>query len=194
MIKILHRVNNPDELKKIPKEFGVEMDLHAWGSSITVHHDAFKKGFNFNEWLDAYDHAFAIFNIKEEGIENVALNMINERGVKSFFFLDLSFPSLVKMINAGEKRVAIRISEYESIEVAKKFSGQAKWIWIDIFKQFNLPKNDYKILSECGYKFCLVSPELHGRDPREIISIKSEISKFGYKFDAICTKIPNAWD
>lgn len=194
MIKILHRVNDPQILKRVSKNYGVEMDLHAWGSELTVNHDAFSKGFSFEKWLDEYNHLIAIFNIKEEGIETKALDLIKERGIESFFFLDLSFPNLFKMINKGESRVAIRVSEYESAISALKLSKKAQWIWIDIFNNFPLLKEEYDNLSNVGYKFCLVSPELHGREIKEIEFIKSYLNANNMKIDAVCTKLPEAWD
>ena len=66
MLNIVHRVNTPQALDATPKEFGVEMDLHAFGDHLIVHHDAFQAGVTFEQWLDAFDHALVILNIKEE--------------------------------------------------------------------------------------------------------------------------------
>jgi len=43
------------------------------------------------------------------------------------------------------------------------------------------------VLKKCGYKLCLVSPELQGQ-PQKIASYKQYIQKNNIVFDAICTK------
>ena len=62
--------------------------------------------------------------------------MMLEFDIKSFFFLDQSFPFLVKTLFSGERRCAIRVSEYESVETALSLRGLAEWIWIDVFNKF----------------------------------------------------------
>ena len=37
--------------------------------------------------------------------------------INNYFFLDQSFPFLMKTINSGVKKVALRLSEYESIDM-----------------------------------------------------------------------------
>ena len=92
VLKIVHRVNDPLTLKNIPSKFGIEMDLHAYGDRLVVHHDAFLDSVDFSQWLDSYNHKLVILNIKEEGIESRVLDQITSRGIKNFFMLDLSFP------------------------------------------------------------------------------------------------------
>ena len=36
MLKIAHRINTIEQLKKTPKEFGVEMDLRPDGDAIII--------------------------------------------------------------------------------------------------------------------------------------------------------------
>jgi len=45
-------------------------------------------------------------------------------------------------------------------------------------------------LREWGYRLCLVSPELQGRE-KEIPAYKAEIAARGITFDAVCTKAHN---
>ena len=47
MIIIKHRVNTSKELKKVDKNFGVEIDLRSNRNNIYLHHDPFKKGESF---------------------------------------------------------------------------------------------------------------------------------------------------
>ena len=193
MLKVIHRVNDPAQLQNLPKNFGVEMDLHAYGDRLVVHHDAFKLGFDFSEWLDNFHHALVILNIKEEGIEQRVVDEMAERKLKNFFMLDLSFPALVKMIRKGESRCAVRVSKYESIYSALSLSGQAEWVWLDIFDGFPLDKGAYKKLQVAGFKICLVSPELQGSDVLRIKEVRNSMDSMKIKVDAVCTKYPELW-
>jgi hypothetical protein len=193
MLKILHRINDPSLLAKTPTIFGVEMDIHGWNKNLTVHHDANIKGYDIDLWLDTFNHSFSIFNIKEEGIEELVREKISLRNIDNFFLLDLSFPSLVKLVKVGERRIALRVSKYEPYKAAKHFKNKLNWIWLDVFEGIPLNKTEFDLLKEWNFKICLVSPELHGRGKDEIINFKNFINKHKIMIDAVCTKHPDMW-
>ena len=56
MIKILHRVNNFEKLKATPIDLGVEVDIRSNGTDLIIHHDPFKDGELFDDWLRAFRH------------------------------------------------------------------------------------------------------------------------------------------
>ncbi len=193
MLKILHRINDPEVLARTSTTYGVEMDLHGWKNSLTVHHDAHVQGYDFDLWLSNFNHAISIFNIKEEGIEELIREKIALNNIKKFFFLDLSFPSLVKLVNIGEKKIAYRVSKYEPYQGAFHFKNKLEWIWLDVFDGIPINKTEFNQLKECNFKICLVSPELHGRDKAEIFDFKNFINKNDLFIDAVCTKYPEMW-
>ena len=190
---IAHRINTIELLKSTPVYFGVELDLHAYGERLIVHHDAFSDGLDFERWLDHYRHAFVILNIKEEGIETRVRDLVVERGIVDFMLLDLSFPALMKMTAVGEKRVAVRVSEYEPWSGAVMLANRVAWTWLDAFHGFPLNKAEMAALKGAGLKTCLVSPELHGRDVATISSMRHHMIERGIDVDAICTKRPDLW-
>ena len=118
MKKILHRVNTINHLRKVPKEFGVEVDIRSFNNKVIISHEPLLNGTDFEDWISFFEHDFLILNIKEEGLEKYVLDVLEKYKIKNFFFLDQSFPFLLKTINSGEKRCAIRISEFESIDSA----------------------------------------------------------------------------
>jgi len=193
VLKIVHRVNDPLTLKNIPSKFGIEMDLHAYGDRLVVHHDAFLDSVDFSQWLDSYNHKLVILNIKEEGIESRVLDQITSRGIKNFFMLDLSFPAIVKLTRRGEKRIAVRVSDYETVTSAMTLAGQVNWIWLDVFNGIPINQKEFNQLKMAGFQICLVSPELHGRDPSEIVPFKTKMKELKFNVDAICTKYPEIW-
>ena len=89
MIKIIHRVNTIDELKKIDKSYGVEVDIRAYGEKLIVNHSSFENGPELSEWLSICGDRLVILNIKEEGIEGRVRDMAFQFGIKNFMLLYL---------------------------------------------------------------------------------------------------------
>jgi len=190
---IRHRRNTAAELLETDPRHGVEIDLRADGEDIVLQHDPFQPGERFSDWLEKYDHGTLILNVKEDGLETRIIESLEERGVADFFFLDQPFPSLIKMIHSGERRCAIRVSEYEPVDVALALSAQIGWAWIDCFTRFPLSRRDALRLTEAPIKTCLVSPELQGRSVQTIAAYRAETEGLGFTPDAVCTKAPDLW-
>lgn len=186
---ICHRVNRRSELTEIPREYGVELDLRDdLQGNLYLAHDPFVDGEKFEDYLSEYHHGTMILNIKSERIEWKAKEFLERHEIEKYFFLDCSFPMIWTLSESGERNLAIRVSEFESLENAKLMSSRAKWIWIDCFTRIPVSVEEAKELKDMGYKLCLVSPELQGR-PQDI-SVYAEITrKMG--LDAICTKQKN---
>ncbi len=190
MLKIAHRINTIDQLKQVPPEWGVEIDLRPEGDKIILHHDAFQSGVDFEEWLKHYKHSLIILNTKSEGMEERIIALIQKYGISEYFFLDLSLPFTIKYLNKGLKKIAVRFSEYEPIEFAMKFAGKAEWLWIDCFTRLPLDNSNYQQLKK-HFKLCIVSPELQGYEIDRITEFKSALE--GMTIDAVCSKRPDLW-
>ena len=76
MILIKHRVNNTKNLKKLNRNFGVEIDLRSNNKNIYLHHDPFKQGEKFENWIKKFKHKLIVLNVKEEGLEEKILNIL----------------------------------------------------------------------------------------------------------------------
>lgn len=192
---ISHRVNTLSQLKKTNTKYGVEVDIRSQDTELIVHHDPFLRGEKFSKWIKEYRHGTLILNVKEEGLEDSLIDYMKKYNIDDFFFLDQSFPFLIKTIKSGEKRCAVRISEFESIETALMLEGKIDWIWVDCFTKFPLANDSFKSLKGLGFKICIVSPELQGFNP------STEIPKYIKLFtqenispDAICSKRTDIWE
>jgi hypothetical protein len=172
---------------------GVEVDIRSRGRRLTIHHDPFETGEDFERWIEHYRHGTLILNVKEEGLEDRLLAIMAERGIDRFFFLDQSFPFLIRSARRGERRSAVRVSEYESIETALSLAPMIDWAWIDCFTRFPLDGAAARRLSAAGLRLCLVSPELQGRSPGEIATLRDLLAAEAIEADAVCTKRPDLW-
>jgi len=192
---ISHRRNTMSELLATDAKYGIEVDIRSEGDRLIIHHDPCVSGEFFDEWINAYQHGTLILNIKEEGLESRLIALMRSKGITDYFFLDQSFPFLVKWSKAGEHRCAVRVSEFESIETALTLAGKVDWVWVDCFTHFPLGEQDAKRLKDAGFKLCLVSPELQGRDANvEIPQLASLLKRRNIVADAVCTKRPDLWE
>ena len=195
MIYVAHRINTVVELKKVPCEFGVEIDLRDRGNQLILQHDPFVGGERFQDYLKYYSHNLLILNIKSERIEFRVLEFLRLHNIKNYFFLDSSFPMVYQLCKNGEHNVAFRFSEFEGLDTILMMKDYVKWVWVDCFTRLPISSQNYKILKKSGFKLCLVSPELQGRQ-NDIVDYKQYLSREKISFDAICTKLCNvkAWN
>lgn len=188
---IQHRVNTTAQLEQVPPEYGVELDLRDCGPRLILQHDPFADGEDFGPYLHRYHHGTMILNVKSERIEHRVLAELQYAAtVRDYFFLDCSFPMIRKLISLGERRIAVRFSEFESIEGPLALAGQVDWVWVDCFTRLPLDKESHGRLSR-RFKLCIVSPELQGHSLDRIEEFADQLRSF--PVDAVCTKRPDLW-
>ena len=186
-----HRINTVDELKNLPKKYGIEIDLRDnLNGDIYLAHDPFQDGVNFDIFLNFYNHSFLILNIKSERIEYKIKDLLKKHNINNYFFLDSSFPMIYKLSNEGEKNCAIRFSEFEGIDPILNMKNKVNWVWIDCFTTNPLTPILYSLLKDAGFKLCFVSPELQNQ-PEKIKIYKNYFIQNNIKLDMICTKVYN---
>lgn len=191
---VAHRRNTRRLLRETPPGHGVEVDIRSSGSRLVIHHDPYVEGEDFAAWLGDYRHGLLILNVKEEGLEKRLLGLMAEAGIENFFFLDQSFPFLVRTVRSGEARCAVRVSEYESVATALRLKGLARWVWLDSFTGALPDGGEMRQLAGAGFRICLVSPDLQGREPQdEVPRIKAYLADAGVALSAVCTKNPDLW-
>jgi hypothetical protein len=190
MVLIAHRVNTIEELEGLPYEYGVEIDLRDKDSRIILQHDPFKGGQDFEEYLQHYKHDLMILNVKSERIEHKAKDLLCKYRINNYFFLDSSFPMIHLLSSQGEKNIAVRFSEFEKIDTVFALKGKISWVWVDCFTSLPINKQTFLLLKNAGFKLCLVSPELQGRE-KDLVAYKNYLEKEQISFDAVCTKTLN---
>jgi len=193
MILIRHRINSINELLNIPDDHGVEIDLRSLGQELILEHDPFRGGTKFSEWLKHYNHKYLIVNLKEDGLETKALDILNNFGIRNFFFLDQSFPSLYKLSRIAPEYCSARVSDFEPISPA--LSLKPGWLWFDSHSgDWEYLRDVFLAIENQSIKTCLVSPELQRiNSDIELVNLKNIIREMSINFDAVCTKFPEIW-
>lgn len=186
-----HRINTIAELKEIPTDYGIELDLRDnVNGDIQIAHDPFISGELIEEYLKHFHHSFIILNIKSERIEWKILELLKKYNINNYFFLDSSFPMIYQLSNTGEKNIALRFSEFEGLDTIIKMKDKVKWVWIDCFTKNPLTLEIYTQLKNMNYKLCFVSPELQNQ-PEKIEHYKRYFQENNIALDMICTKYYN---
>ena len=182
---IVHRINKLEKLKNISPNYGVEIDIRSYGSELILNHEPYKKGDKFEDFLKKYKHGTLVLNIKESGIENTVLSLIQKHNnIKKFFLLDVEFPYVISALKNGIKNIAIRFSEFESIDTVMQFKGLIDWVWIDTFTKLPLDQNSIHVLKD--FKTCLVCPERWQRE-EDILLYKNQLKNMKFSLDAVMT-------
>ncbi|MCC7362644.1 MAG: hypothetical protein IT317_24400 [Anaerolineales bacterium] len=185
-----HRVNTLAHLRRVPPSRGVEVDVRDYAGDLRLVHDPLQSGERLSDWLAAYQHALLIFNVKCDGLEDRLIALAAARNVSNFLFLDVANPTLVKLARRGERRVAVRYSEFEPLAFALAFAGQVDWVWIDTFTRLPLDPATHAALA-AHFKLCLVSPELQGHPRARIADFRAQLA--GLPLDAVCSDFCEDW-
>lgn len=192
MLVVKHRVNSVASLLELPKQFGAEIDVRWDSGGLWLGHDPGQLEVQFVEWIEVFRHRTLILNVKEEGLEPFLIKILEEKGIRDYFFLDQSLPYQVRYSDVCGRRSAIRVSEYESVDEALSRFSIGSWIWLDSFSGLWFTANDVERLKLGGFRICLVSPELQSRiSESEMFDLKAISEKVG--FDAVCTKRLDFW-
>jgi hypothetical protein len=190
MFLIEHRVNTVEKLRRVPLDRGIEVDVRDYDGTLRCVHDPLLTGSPLEELLADFKHRFVIFNVKCDGLERQIETLAASHNIEEYFFLDVANPSLVQYVGRGGRRVAVRFSEYEPIEFALAFRGQAEWVWIDCFTHLPLDPVSYGLLKQ-HFKICLVSPELQQHSRSKIQDFRQQL--VGMEVDAVCTDYCSDW-
>jgi hypothetical protein len=124
-------------------------------------------------------------NVKSEGIERTAIQIMESHGLTNFFLLDCSIPMMIALAREGERRMAVRYSEYESIENVRAMALFVSWVCVDTFTSLPLTKAIAETLHSLGLRICLVSPELQKQQDK-VLEYKQQLEDI--HIDAVCSK------
>lgn len=103
-------------------------------------------------------------NIKADGLAEPLRKTMLRHGVRDWFVFDMSVPDMRAHLRAGNP-VMTRVSEVERTPV---WLAESCGVWLDGFDSAWFGAADIEDLLRGGKRVCVVSPELHGRDPTAV--------------------------
>ena len=98
MIFCCHRINTIKQLKKIPTNFGIEIDINTDSNKLVLKHDPFGKGELLEKFLEFYRHKFLILNVKSEGLEKKIFQFLKKKKNNQLFFFRFIFSIYLQII------------------------------------------------------------------------------------------------
>jgi hypothetical protein len=157
--------------------YGIETDVRQSRGALFLAHDPItsKSVPSWEDFLslwDRYPSRSVFLNIKEDGLLPALAPYLEKFNKRTIVCFDMSIPELVRYTKAlPPAQVATRLSEWEEAPLSEK----CEWIWFDHFLADRSLECFSKNRSRLGQKkIALVSPELHGRDPRAFHHAVSE--------------------
>lgn len=187
----------PEERNTIPaferalqNGFGIETDFRDLNGELVISHDPASlnsiKAQSFFDLCHQYPNTDPhAINIKSDGLQKLLVPYLAKWSSGNYFVFDMSVPDSLGYIKS-KINAFTRVSEYESFQ---DFDGHATGIWLDAFKDEWYSAQVIKDFSALGKQVAIVSPELHGRDPKATWAMLK--SMYTYKMSLIlCTDLP----
>ena len=182
MIPIIHKVNTVEFLKRIPTNYGLEIDLRQNNGQIILNHDISPYSETFENFLTHYNHKLLVLNIKESGIENQVISILKKKNINDYFLLDIEFPYLLMNYRDLGSALSLRFSTYESIQSVVHFKDYVEWLWVDTYDSLIINPEIAEVLKT--FKICLVSPSRWG-EPKKLKSFIDIFEEFNVPIHAI---------
>lgn len=148
---------------------GTELDLRDLGGELVIAHDPPAAGAlaaeRVFELLARHDPALPLaVNIKADGLQAPLAALIARTGLRDAFVFDMSVPDTLQW-QRTQVPVFVRHSDVEPDPVL--YEGAAG-VWLDGFGGDWWDTDVVRRHLAAGKRVCVVSPELHGRDPRPV--------------------------
>lgn len=159
--------NTPDAFRRsFGQGFGVELDVRdACGAVVISHDPPDGSELRWEEFLQLYLDAGAglpvAVNVKADGIASTLAPTVSDSAFRELFFFDMSVPDMFSYL-ASDARVFARRSEFEGVS---PLFDRVAGVWIDAFDDEWFNETDVVEALGQEWSVCLVSPELHGREP-----------------------------
>jgi hypothetical protein len=154
--------------------FGTETDVRDDRGELVISHDMPVGGemrlIEFVELLDGRQLTLAL-NVKADGLSEMISCALKPYVNVDWFVFDMSVPDQRLQLRAGHP-VFTRMSEVERVPI---WIDSAAGIWLDAFEVDWFDNDLLEYLLIQGKRVCIVSPDLHGRDP---LPLWNRLSKF----------------
>lgn len=144
--------------------FGTETDFRDLDGDIVISHDPPRAGAmraaDFLALLGDLSLPIAV-NVKADGLAAGLAEMARRAALRNWFVFDMSVPDTLEQLRVGNP-VFCRLSEYEA---DGPLTRRAAGIWLDAFENIWYTPDLVRALLSRGQRVCVVSAELHGREP-----------------------------
>jgi hypothetical protein len=172
---------------------GIETDIRDRNGEAVIAHDVGDGGvMTLAAFFQLYNEYPArpvlALNIKADGLQGLVKTEIERYGIERYFVFDMSIPDLLGY-RAQRIRYYARVSEYEISPIG---IDNADGVWLDQFENDWVGDAAVRRFNEMNKDVCIVSPELHRRDPRDAWSAYRKLADGpGQGRIYLCTDFPS---
>lgn len=164
--------------------YGTETDVRDYAGRLVVSHDpAQDDAMPWDDLLNLFDGTglpLAV-NVKADGLAFLLARAFERRAI-SWFAFDMSGPEMVRFAAAGLPFY----TRHSDVEPEPILYAQASGVWLDAFHGDWFDHSTVARHLDAGKSVCIVSPELHGREPQrlwaQLSNLKGEVT--------LCTDLP----
>jgi hypothetical protein len=174
--------------RTIRANFGTETDVRDSTGGLVASHDP--PGTNdvvawadVVEMFDGQDLPLAV-NIKADGLADMLTRAFSDKEIPWFAF-DMSAPEMLRFMRAKLPY----FTRHSDIEPQPILYGNAVGVWLDAFDATWFDERDILRHLAQEKSVCVVSPELHGRDPMSVWAMLSKFRADDRVF--VCTDRPH---
>ena len=171
--------------------YGTETDIRDSNRTLYIAHDmAHSRDMRLDTFLKLYasykNPMPLAINIKADGFAAKLGDALKRHKIKNYFLFDMSIPDMRACLAAG-LRCYTRVSD---VETEACFYREAAGIWLDAFnRDWCKPKHIRSFLRD-KKSVCLVSPELHKRNPIPVWQMLKDDGLHREKNFMLCTDFP----
>lgn len=189
---------NPKEHNSMPafqasfiQGFGVETDLRDYKGQLVISHDIPRRdALHAEDFFEAYselgNNLPLALNIKSDGLMPMLQELLDEYKVQNYFVFDMSGPDTLEYEKAGLRY----FSRHSDIEKEVILYDDAHGVWLDSFYSDWASEADINKHLKTGKSVCIVSPEIHGRDPSKFWESLRASSLWDHQNLMLCTDLP----
>lgn len=171
--------------------FGTETDVRDRNGDLVIAHDMpTESDISFEKLCQIYrkhsgNHHLAI-NIKSDGLAPRLKEMLEKYDIDNYFLFDMSVPELRVSLAAG-LACYTRVSD---VEREPCFYGASQGVWLDgFYSDWYRPSDLHRFLRD-NKQVCLVSSDLHKRDPLPLWSMLKQAGMQNEPRLTLCTDKP----
>ncbi len=165
--------------------FGVETDLRDIKGEIVISHNMPEGGeMTFEEFLKLLagrDLPLAL-NIKADGLADEIKRLLEKYNHTNYFTFDMSIPEMVYQHKLG-LNVFTGLSDIVPEPI---MFDRAKGVWLDCFNSDWFGAEEVKKILDKNKKVCIVSPDLHKREYKNVWCMYKDIPDI-----MLCTDYPD---
>lgn len=151
----------------------MEIDIRTLNGNLVISHDLPDEYSpvldpDISIWTSISHDTSIAYNVKQDGVSVMLAQLLDGVPKHDGFAFDMSIPETIIYMKR-DLPSALRVSEYESVRAPlfEHFPNVSR-VWLDSFESDWWMDESDVLSNMSAFRLYIVSPEIHGRDPRPV--------------------------